>query len=569
MRYIVQKGMLVFCMFMLAFLSGTGAVYAAPIDEPVYSSGELQTNLVLELDPPIYHEQKRVALNGAADDFFGFSVALSGDGKTALVGASMADVAENSRQGTATVFVLTPTGWVEQTTLMDANGTSEALFGSSVALSADGNVAVVGADSADSGSGAVYVFTRSAGVWSQGLKLTPSVAQAAARLGMSVAVSADGNTVLAGAYHAAVGVNGSQGAAYVFKKGPSGWAEVAKLTASDGLADDEFGFSVALSRDGLTAAVGARDDDLDTNVDQGSVYIFSASTGSWVEQKKIWATDGAANDRFGYSVALAGDGKALLAGVPYAVVDGNTAQGAAYVYYFNSGNWGGQQKLAASDGQAESWLGYSVAFSGDGLSVLLGAYRSMVGANTHQGALYLMERSPAGTWSERKKFTASDGEMYDRLGSGTALSDDAKTILAGAYRDDIGTNTDQGSVYFYTYDEPPTVVSIQRAGQSPTNEASVNYTVTFSEEVSDVDLNDFSLSTSGSISGAALSHVSGSGAVYTVTVTTGAGLGSLRLDMPKTATINDLVGNKIKGLPYTGGQEYIRGKRYYTPLLLH
>ena len=104
--------------------------------------------------------------------------------------------------------------------------------------------------------------------------------------------------------------------------------------------------------------------------------------------------------------------------------------------------------------------------------------------------------------------------------------------------------------------DPPTVVSITRADPNPTNAASVDFTVTFSEDVTGVDVADFSLTTTGSISGASVIAVSGSGATYTVTVNTGSGDGTLRLDIPDTATIIDLTGNAVSGLPYTDGESY-------------
>ena len=111
--------------------------------------------------------------------------------------------------------------------------------------------------------------------------------------------------------------------------------------------------------------------------------------------------------------------------------------------------------------------------------------------------------------------------------------------------------------WFRTVDTtPPTVVSSVRLDPSPTNAESVRFRVTFSEVVTGVDTADFSLSTTGSLSGAAVTSVSGAGSVYTATVSTGTGWGTLRLDIPATATITDLAGNPLSGLPYTGGEAY-------------
>jgi hypothetical protein len=116
----------------------------------------------------------------------------------------------------------------------------------------------------------------------------------------------------------------------------------------------------------------------------------------------------------------------------------------------------------------------------------------------------------------------------------------------------------------------PTVVSILRADPNPTSAASVRYTVTFSEDVTGVNAADFVLTKTGSITGASIVSVTGSGTTYTVTVSTGSGNGSLRLDVPNTATINDLAGNPLAGLPYTAGQVYdvVKGNKVYLPLVI-
>jgi hypothetical protein len=121
----------------------------------------------------------------------------------------------------------------------------------------------------------------------------------------------------------------------------------------------------------------------------------------------------------------------------------------------------------------------------------------------------------------------------------------------------------------YTVDKTaPGVASINRADPNPTSAASVNFVVTFTEAVTDVDVNDFDLTVTGSVSGAIVTGVSGSGAVYTVTVSTGTGDGTLRLDIPNTATITDLAGNALSGLPYTSGETYQKGYRVFLPLIV-
>ena len=148
-----------------------------------------------------------------------------------------------------------------------------------------------------------------------------------------------------------------------------------ELTASDGAASDEFGYSVAISGD--TALVGALHDTVGSNANQGSAYVFVRSGGSWTQQARLTASDGATNNYFGYSVAISGD--TALVGAYYATVSGKVAQGAAYVFVRSGTTWSQQTKLVAPDGAAGDLFGDSVAISGD--TALVGAYYADISGN--------------------------------------------------------------------------------------------------------------------------------------------------------------------------------------------
>jgi hypothetical protein len=380
-------------------------------------------------------QQKLTASDGAASDQFGSSVALSGD--TALVGAYYDDVGANANQGSAYVFTRTGTTWSQQQQLTASDGAANDYFGSSVALS--GDTALVGASYDAVGQGSAYVFTRTGTTWSQQQKLTASDGAADDYFG-TVALS--GDTALVGAPHDDVGANGNQGSAYVFTRSDTTWSQKQKLTASDGAAENYFGYSVGLSGD--TALVGAYGDDVGAKGLQGSAYVFTRTGTTWSQQGQLTASDGAAQDWFGYSVALSGD--TALVGAFYDDVGANANQGSAYVFTRSETTWSQQAQLTASDGAAWDFFGYSVALSGD--TALVGAYYDWVGANHNQGSAYVFTRTDT-TWSQQLQLIASDGATYDYFGTSVALEGD--TALVGAYGDDVGANTDQGSAYFYTF----------------------------------------------------------------------------------------------------------------------
>jgi len=148
----------------------------------------------------------------------------------------------------------------------------------------------------------------------------------------------------------------------------------AQVTAGDGLAGDRFGTSVALSADGSTAIVGSQSDDVGMNVDQGSAYVFVKSGSTWSQQTMLTASDGAAGDSFGDSVALSTDGSTALVGASVHTVGSNPLQGAAYVYMRSGTIWTQQQILTAGDGAVADNFGLSVALSGNGNTAIVGAY---------------------------------------------------------------------------------------------------------------------------------------------------------------------------------------------------
>ena len=262
---------------------------------------------------------KLTASDAQAGDFFGGSVAVSGD--TAVVGARSED-AEGNRAGAAYVFQRNQGGvdnWGEVTKLTASDAQAEDWFGFSVAVS--GDTAVVGA-----------VFESEGGNWGEVTKLTASDAQAGDRFGQSVAVSGETTVVGALAEDAGGGLYDDFGAAYVFQRdqgGAGNWGEVQKLTASDAQALDAFGGTVAVSGD--TAVVGAWGEDAGGS-QAGAAYVFQrdqGSAGNWGEVKKLTASDTQAFDQFGSSVAVSGD--TAVVGTPTEDA-GSSNAGAAYVF---------------------------------------------------------------------------------------------------------------------------------------------------------------------------------------------------------------------------------------------
>ncbi|MDG2423998.1 MAG: hypothetical protein P8M22_08470 [Phycisphaerales bacterium] len=318
----------------------------------------------IECDP--VEIAKLLASDGAEGDYFGCSVAISGT--TALIGAD-GDDDNGYNSGSAYILEQQDDGtWLETAKLTALDGASNDWFGLSVAISE--TTALVGAyedDDNGSDSGSAYIFERQPdGSWLEIPKLTASDGAEGDYFGFSVAIS--GTTALVGAVWDDDNGNNS-GSAYIFEQQPDGsWLETAKLLASDGAAVDFFGEFVAIS--GTTALVGARLDD-ENGDSSGSAYIFEQQEdGTWLETTKLLASDGAESDNFGYPVTLSGT--TALVGA-YGNDDNGSSSGSAYIFeQQDDGTWLETAKLLASDGAGGDWFGISVAISGT--TALVGAF---------------------------------------------------------------------------------------------------------------------------------------------------------------------------------------------------
>jgi hypothetical protein len=320
----------------------------------------------------------------------------------------------------------------ELNTLLADDGAPGDQFGASVAVS--GDIAVIGAPGDDdngSQSGSAYVFRRTGGLWQQVAKLTPADGIEWANFGRSVALY--GELAFIGApWDDDNGID--SGSVYVFRDVVGSWLQVAKLVASDGAAGDQFGLSVATYADMIL--IGAPFDDIQPYFDRGSVYVFRNQGGTWQETGKLIAADGRNVDYFGTSVAFDGDTAVIGA---YGDDDVGPDSGSVYVFSRAGDTWYEDAKLAASDGTAGDWFGYSVGI--DGNAVIVGARRDDDVAQ-NSGAAYLF-RQIDGSWTEEAKLTAGDGVAWDELGYSVGVR--GQLAFAGTYDWDDSTS----SVYVY------------------------------------------------------------------------------------------------------------------------
>jgi len=355
----------------------------------------------------------------------GYSVSLSGDGNTAVVGGPF----DSDGAGAAWVYTRSGGVWSQQgPKLVGTGALGYALQGYSVSLSGDGNTAIVGGVADNGNAGATWVYTRSGGVWSQQAKLvgTGAVIPPQASQGHSVSLSDDGNTAVVGGPND----NNNAGAAWVFTRSGGVWSQQAKLVGAgtEGPISVSQGASVSLSGDGNTAVVGGPGD----NDETGAAWVFTRSGGVWTQQgSKLVGADvvgpGAAEQ--GYSVSLSGDGNTAIVGG----IGDHTLGGAAWVFTRSGGVWNQQAKLVGADVVAPGFAeqGYSVSLSGDGNTAIVGGPFDSNSA----GAAWVFTRS-GGVWTQRgPKLVGSGAIIFGALGDSVALSGDARTAIVGSQID--------------------------------------------------------------------------------------------------------------------------------------
>jgi hypothetical protein len=389
------------------------------------------------------------------------------------------------------VFTRSGGSWSQQGSPIKATSpAANDRFGSAVALSSNGDTLAVGAPGRNVDEGSVYIFLRTGTSWSEEDNLTASNAGANDQFGASVALSNDGNRLAVGTPFEdsdTTGINNAtnesasnSGAAYVFVRSGISWSEEAYVKASNTGTDDNFGTSVALSNDGDTLTVGAPGED-DTATDSGAAYVFVRSGTSWSQEAYLKASNPDAQDAFGHSLALSGDGSTLAVGAyreasNATVIGGDesnnsaTDSGAVYVFLRSGTTWNQQAYVKASNSEADDQFGWSLALSADGNTLVVGANNEESNAtgvggdqtnntSTDSGAAYAFVRSGS-TWVQRSYVKASNTGSGDQFAWSLALSADGNTLAVGANNEDsnatgVGGNpdddstNDSGATYLY------------------------------------------------------------------------------------------------------------------------
>lgn len=409
------------------------------------SAGKCTTSSGAQATGRLSQKQKLLATPTVGSSGFGYSVAV--DGNTMVVGANGFDTTPTTgiNIGKAYVFVRNNGTWTQQAELQANDGAAGDEFGYSVSIS--GDTIIVGSLRGNApalNSGAAYVFVRSGTTWTQQQKLTASDGAADDEFGNAVTIS--GDTIAVGA-HSADQPNGGghAGAVYIFNRSGTVWTQAQKLIPTGTVLFGDFlGESVAISGDTLVA--GASGDDEPAS-DAGTVYVYTRSGGTWTGQQKLTRIDGTTGDALGSSLAI--DGNTIVASaLGDTPIVSQPNRGSVFVFVNSGAGWNQQQQLTASDAAASDYFGWSVAVQND--TIIIGARHDDTTSGADAGSAYIFTRSSGATWTEKQKLAAGDASAGDRFGTSVSLDNDG-TLVVGAPEKNLpaGQGNGAGAVYVF------------------------------------------------------------------------------------------------------------------------
>ena len=452
-------------MFWAALASMTGATAAEPLQRSLgparagaphtaMSKSNASFAKSVLANVPENQRLRSADATAAEADQFGRSVAV--DGNTVVIGVWGNDsFGADTENGDGAIEVWTRSGsvWSLQQRIEPGDLAQHDAFGWSVAIS--GDTLVVGSPQADASgadSGAVYVYTRSASVWTQQQKIAGSTTDGGDNFGYSVDV--EGNTLIVGAKSDEV-ATAVPGSAFVFTRSGSVWTQQGRLTATGGQEADAFGSAVRLSGD--YAVVGAEYADTLTGEDAGAAYVFKRTAGVWSQQAVLTSNLPDVGARFAHAVAI--DGGTIVVSDHLRA----SAAGRAVVFTGADATWTVQQTLSASDGLPQDYFSHGIAIVGD--TLLIGAYQADLDTNVDRGAAYRFTRSGS-MWTQIDKYLASDASTTggtEYFGFDVSLAPGVAAV--GAPQDEVVvagpvTRQDAGAVYMYHLGTPTTTIQI-------------------------------------------------------------------------------------------------------------
>ena len=404
-------------------------------------------------------------------DNFGYSVAMNSAGDRVIVGAWQDERSGGSgSSGLAYIYVSGTGGWNEQIVLsgsfaIDLNDN----FGNSVAMNSAGDRVVIGARLDELGpasitQGLAYVFVSGAGGWSQQLIPTGTFATTSDQFGSAVAMNSVGDRIIVGAQlDERSGGQISEGLAYIYVSGASGWVEQHILSGTLAVnSTDQFGNSVAMNSAGDRVIVGAGQDERSGGpLSEGLAYIFVSGTGGWTQQHVLSGTLAtSSNEQFGNSVAMNSAGDRVVVG---AYLDERVSQatnyneGLAYVFVSGTGGWSQQPIISGTfANNTDDWFGWSVAMNSAGDRIIVGARLDEItgsGGVGSSGLAYIFVSGTTGWTQQQPILSGSLATNDDQFGYSVAMNSAGDRVIIGAWRDEKSTSGNESGLAYVFNEE--------------------------------------------------------------------------------------------------------------------
>jgi len=384
-----------------------------------------------KMDMTMFSDNKLIGTGRSGTNKQGSSVAVSGDGTTLAVGGYGGSI------GSTWVYTYSNGEWIQQGDPIVGSGSSGfSLQGFSVSLSYNGNTLAVGGYGDNSSRGAVWVFIRIDGVWTQqGGKIVGDGYVGVSQQGKSVCLSNDGNTLVIGG----PGDNSSKGAVWVYIRSGGIWTFQSKLVGTGGIGVNLYqGTSVSITGDGNTVVSGATGDN-----NTGAAWVFTRSGSIWTEKGKLTGGSVVGAPNKGSSVSISNDGTTIAVGGP----NDNSLLGAVWIFILSGGVWTQQSKIVGT-GYTGSVIqqGTSCSLSADGNTLIVGGSND----NSGLGAVWMFTRSN-GVWTQQKKIVGNNSIGLSRHGYSCCINHSGNRIVEGGVDDDI--NTGLGASWVYSIGE--------------------------------------------------------------------------------------------------------------------
>lgn len=384
-----------------------------------------------------------------SDQGFGVSCAIDATGTRMIVGAYRDPYNATAVVGAVYIYRNDGGVWVQEAKLFGDTQNNSDLTGYAVDINADGTRVAFGSHGVDidvtPDCGIVYVYVRSGTTWTREAGLTALDRLASAQLGTSVSISANGDRIVAGAPYDDNRGYGDIGAVYVFVRSGTSWTQEAKILSPDVANGNVFGYSVSVSDDGVWIVIGAAGNDY-AGAESGLFYTYYRTGSTWNYEYTLVPADATAGDLVGASIAISGDGTRIAIGAPFATRNGQSQIGAVWVYYKPTTAWVLESKIQPSDSAAGDNLGWGLGLNYNGTQLVVGAtnHDSVMNA----GSAYVFKRS-GNTWTQVANLVSPSPASGAGFGRSAAITADGSKVLVGAIGHGAPTYNFSGAAYVF------------------------------------------------------------------------------------------------------------------------